>query len=83
MKVLAEAQARGHEAKIFTLRWQAPKPDHVDVVELPIQGFNRHTQYDNFAEDVLTAVEKEHFDLVVGFNKIAGLDVYYAGDSEA
>ena len=81
MKVLAEAQARGHEAKIFTLRWQASKPDHVEVVELPIQGFNRHTQYDNFAEDVLAAVEKEHFDLVVGFNKIAGLDVYYAGDS--
>ena len=81
MKVLADAQARGHEAKIFTLRWQAPKPDHVEVIELPIQGFNRHTQYDNFAEDVLAAVEKEHFDLVVGFNKIAGLDVYYAGDS--
>lgn len=81
MKVLVEAQARGHEAKIFTLRWQAPKPDHVEVVELPIQGLHHHTQYDHFAADVLSAVQEEQFELVVGFNKIAGLDVYYAGDS--
>ncbi len=81
MKLLQECQRRGHSVKVFTLRWQGPIIDDVDFIELPIVGFNRHTQYDNFAEDVLHQVRAGDFDLVVGFNKIAGLDVYYAGDS--
>lgn len=81
MKLLRESQRRGHSVKVFTLRWQGPITDDVDFLELPIVGFNRHTQYDNFARNVLHEVRAGGFDLVVGFNKIAGLDVYYAGDS--
>ncbi len=81
MKMLRECQARGHEVKIFTLRWEAPPLDDVEVECLPIVGLNRHSQYDHFAEAVRVAVAAEHFDLVVGFNKMPGLDVYYAGDS--
>lgn len=81
MKILREAQQRGHEATVYTLRWQAPWPEDFRVVELPIVGFYRHAQYDHFAEAVLAEVRQSNFDLVVGFNKMAGLDVYYAGDS--
>jgi UDP-glucose:(heptosyl)LPS alpha-1,3-glucosyltransferase len=81
MKILQEVQRRGHEATVYTLRWQAPWPEDFRVVELPIVGFYRHVQYDHFAEAVLAEVRQSEFDLVVGFNKMAGLDVYYAGDS--
>lgn len=84
MKVAREARRRGHEVKIFTLRWQAPPLDEtlgIEVEILPISGLSRHTQYDKFAHALNTAVQREPFDLVVGFNKMAGLDAYYAGDS--
>ena len=81
MKIVDECQRRGHEIQVFTLRWEAPRPDNLAVHVLPIVGFNRHAQYERFAEDVRQWVSKERFDLVLGFNKMPGLDVYYAGDS--
>ena len=81
MKVVREAQARGHTAKVFTLRWEAEVPEDLEVEVLPIVGLNRHSQYDQFAHDFNAAVTEQGFDLTVGFNKMAGLDVYYAGDS--
>ncbi len=81
MKIAREAVARGHEVKVFTLRWSGPEPEEVELELIPIVGFNRHTQYDHFARELNDRVRADHFDLVVGFNKMPGLDVYYAGDS--
>ncbi len=81
MKVVGECLARGHRVKIFTLRWEAPPPQELDVELVPIEGISRHTQYENFARYVNQQVTREKFDLVIGFNKMPGLDVYYAGDS--
>ena len=81
MKIVKECVKRGHEVKIFTLRWQAPEMPELDIEVVPISGFNRHSQYDRFAEAVNKAVAADNFDLVFGFNKMPGLDVYYAGDS--
>ena len=83
MKVAREMLQRGHTVKIFTLRWHAPDLDEagIEVEVMPVVGLTRHDQYDRFAEDVNNAIRAGHFDLVMGFNKMAGLDVYYAGDS--
>ncbi len=81
LKVVRECRARGHAVKVFTLRWEANPVDDLDVEVIPIVGLNRHSQYGHFAEAVAQAVENDNFDLIVGFNKMPGLDVYYAGDS--
>ena len=81
MKFVNECQKRGHEVKIFCLRWQAPPAHGVEVEIVPIVGITHHAQYEHFADVVRQRVREDHFDLVVGFNKIPGLDVYYAGDS--
>ena len=81
MKVVRECLQRGHQVKIFTLRWEAPPEPELDVQVVPIVGLNRHSQYDHFAKVVNQAVRADAFDLVLGFNKMPGLDVYYAGDS--
>ncbi|MEM7077991.1 MAG: glycosyltransferase family 4 protein [Pseudomonadota bacterium] len=81
MKLVDECKARGHEVKIFTLRWEADMDPDLDVEVMPIVGLHRHSQYDHFAEDVRAATRDAGFDLVLGFNKMPGLDVYYAGDS--
>lgn len=81
LKIVRECQARGHEVKIFTLRWEADDIPDLEVEKLPVVGLNRHSQYDRFAVDVRDACHGGRFDLLVGFNKMPGLDVYYAGDS--
>lgn len=81
LKVARECLRRGHEVKIFTLRWEGPAEPDLDVEVLPIVGLNRHSQYDHFAVALHEAVAEDKFDLLVGFNKMPGLDVYYAGDS--
>jgi len=81
MKIARECLDRGHDVKVFTLRWEAPAAPDLDVEVVSIAGLNRHSQYEHFAESVHLAVAGERFDLVVGFNKMPGLDVYYAGDS--
>lgn len=81
MKFVGECEKRGHHVKIFCLRWEAPPPENLDVEVIPIEGFTRHAQYEHFAQVLGERVGAGEFDLVVGFNKIPGLDVYYAGDS--
>jgi UDP-glucose:(heptosyl)LPS alpha-1,3-glucosyltransferase len=81
MKFAHECASRGHTIKIFCLRWEAPPAPELDVEVVPIEGFTRHAQYDHFAKIVAERLRVEPFDLVVGFNKMPGLDVYYAGDS--
>ena len=39
MKIVDECQRRGHEIQVFTLRWEAPRPDNLAVHVLPIVGF--------------------------------------------
>ena len=81
MKVIRECRERGHDVKVYTLRWEAPLIDYLDVEMVPVMGLSRHTQYEHFAQRVMELISKESFDLVIGFNKMPGLDVYYAGDS--
>jgi UDP-glucose:(heptosyl)LPS alpha-1,3-glucosyltransferase len=86
MKISRECLRRGHQVKLFTLRWDAPPLSDselagLEVEVVPLAGINRHTQYDHFARSVQQAVADDRFDLVVGFNKMPGLDVYYGGDS--
>ena len=81
MKFVRECDKRGHHTTIFCLRWEAPAPQNLDVEVVPIVGMTRHAQYEHFAKVVGQRTRNGDFDLVVGFNKITGLDVYYAGDS--
>ncbi|MEM7100553.1 MAG: glycosyltransferase family 4 protein [Pseudomonadota bacterium] len=81
LKMASACLEKGHQITVFTLRWEAPAPElPIEVVELPIEGINRHSQYENFAEGVRNETASRQFDLVLGFNKMPGLDVYYAGD---
>ena len=85
-RIAAACMARGHSVHIFTLRWQAPAISELEIAQaeldlVPVKGMSRHSQYQYFAEYVNAAVRRGSYDLVVGFNKMPGLDVYYAGDS--
>jgi UDP-glucose:(heptosyl)LPS alpha-1,3-glucosyltransferase len=70
---------RGHEVTIFTAvnRWGAA--DDLSITLLPVRAPTNHGFDCAFATKFVAATAGK-FDRVVGFNKLAGLDVLYCAD---
>ncbi|MFM8355633.1 MAG: glycosyltransferase family 4 protein [Gammaproteobacteria bacterium] len=82
---LAEACARaGHRVELHTLSWQGPRPPGITVHEHAVPGWTHHGRARRFAERVARDLgarrARGEIDRVIGFNKLPGLDIYYAAD---
>jgi UDP-glucose:(heptosyl)LPS alpha-1,3-glucosyltransferase len=78
---IAEAlHQRGHEVEVFTMKWQGEIPSFLKINIVPAKGFLNFRRYERFSEMMRKATQEKHFDSVIGFNKMAGLDIYYAAD---
>jgi UDP-glucose:(heptosyl)LPS alpha-1,3-glucosyltransferase len=73
-------QTRGHEVTIYTEHWQGEKPAGLPLVELPVRAFTNHGRNAAFVARFQQAMQRIDPGVVVGFNKMPGLDVYYAAD---
>ena len=80
MTVALECQRRGFDVRVYTLSWEGPVPDGFDVVQVPVVAVTNHQRYRRFAEWVAQDVEWRPVQSLVGFNKMPGLDFYYAAD---
>lgn len=72
--------ARGHQITIYTQSWTGERPADIPVVILATRGLTNHGRARAFAQQFQALRAQETLDLVVGFNKMPGLDVYYAAD---
>ncbi len=81
LRVARECQRRGYDVRIYTLSWEGPVPDGFDVVEVPAVALTNHERYRRFADWVHNDLKLRPVNCLVGFNKMPGLDVYYAADS--
>jgi len=71
---------RGHSVHVFTMEWQGDIPDGVDVHVLPVRRLRNHERSREFSQLLARELQGSSFDIVVGFNRICGIDVYYAAD---
>lgn len=81
MRIALECQQRGHSIRVYTLSWQGEIPDGFDVRIAPVKALFNHHKYARFQAWWQADVAAEPVDRVVGFNKMPGLDVYYAADA--
>jgi UDP-glucose:(heptosyl)LPS alpha-1,3-glucosyltransferase len=81
MKIARVCRARGHQVRIYAARWEGERPAGMELVVVPVRGLTNHARYERFAARVQLHLQSHPADLVVGMNKMPGLDVYYAGDS--
>lgn len=79
-RLVRESVARGHEVVVYTLKWQGEKIRDVEVRRVPVAAGFRLRLYRRFTDWVLGDLHREPVDLVIGFNKMPGLDVYFAAD---
>ncbi|MBV1930983.1 MAG: glycosyltransferase family 4 protein, partial [Porticoccaceae bacterium] len=81
LAIAKEAQQRGHEITVYCTSWDGDKAANISVDLISRRGWSNAARMTNFADDLSCVLATGQFDLVVGFNKWPGLDLYYAADS--
>lgn len=81
LRIATDCQSFGHQVTIYTSDWQGPLPENLNVVICKAHGLTNHAKYQKLIKSIQTKIQHESFDLVVGFNRMVGLDVYFAADS--
>ncbi|WP_339080274.1 glycosyltransferase family 4 protein [Pseudomonas sp. TMP9] len=80
MRIALECQARGHAIRVYTPIWEGDVPAGFEVVVVPVKALFNHTRNEKLTAWVEADVAQRPVDRVIGFNKMPGLDVYYAAD---
>lgn len=80
LKIAKEIVARGHDLEVYTLRWQGEKPQGMGITIVPVKAFSKIKLYQRYSEWVQNTLKDKSKTCVVGFNKMPGLDVYFAAD---
>ena len=77
LRIAKESVKRGHEVHVYTMHWEGEVPSELSVTIIPVTARQNHARSQEFVKNL----SLENYDLVVGFNKMPGLDVYYAADT--
>jgi UDP-glucose:(heptosyl)LPS alpha-1,3-glucosyltransferase len=80
LRIAAELRSRGHEIRVYCRSWEGPQPDGVQVRCLRGRSWANSRRNEVFQRKVAADLAREPADAVVGFNKMPGLDIYFAGD---
>ena len=80
MRIALECQRRGYAIRVYAMIWEGEVPDGFEVLIAPVKALFNHTRNERFTAWVETDLAKRPVDRVIGFNKMPGLDVYYAAD---
>lgn len=80
MRIALECQQRGHQIRVYTLIWDGEIPEGFDVRIGPDKAFANHRRNEKFYRWLQADMQQQPVDRVIGFNKMPGLDVYYAAD---
>jgi len=77
LRILQECGQRGHEVVVFTGSWEGPKPENAKVVIIKHFGMSNHTRVAAFHRKLFLHLGRYNFDILVGFNKIPYMDIYW------
>ncbi|CAI08390.1 UDP-glucose:(heptosyl) LPS alpha 1,3-glucosyltransferase [Aromatoleum aromaticum EbN1] len=80
LRIALACQARGHAIRVYTLEWHGEVPAGFEVLRVPVQAITNPRRNEKFTDWVQQDLARRPADRVVGFNKMPGLDVYYAAD---
>lgn len=81
LRIAEGCAAQGYGVRVYTLSWEGALPAGFDVVLVPDRGLSNHVRYKNYIDWVQLELRRVPPALVVGFNKMPGLDMYFAADA--
>ena len=80
LRIALACQARGHTIRVYVLEWSGEIPTGFEVVTVPVRALSNVRRYEKFLVWMQQDLRQRPADRVVGFNKMPGLDVYFAAD---
>ncbi|WP_371231299.1 glycosyltransferase family 4 protein [Pseudomonas sp. QE6] len=80
MRIALECQKRGHAIRVYTPIWEGEIPPGFDVRVAPVKALFNHRRNEKFSAWLAADLARSPVDRVIGFNKMPGLDLYYAAD---
>lgn len=80
LNVVSEMAIRGHNIDVYVYEWQGEYPDNVTINILPSSKWTNHNRDAAYYKTVRPFLIDGDYDAVIGFNKMPGLDFYFAGD---
>ncbi len=80
LRIAQACQARGHSIRVYARDWQGPVPAGFELVRVPKRGLSSQAKNRYFSRWMQRHMAAQPPALLVGFNKMPGLDVYYAAD---
>lgn len=80
LRIAQLALTRGHEVHIYTQTWQGPLDAKFHLHLIHVNALQNHNRNWQFVQQVSKQLPQQHFDVVIGFNKMPNLDIYYAAD---
>lgn len=80
LRFLRALQRRGHRARVYCMSWQGEPAEGIDLRLLPAALGSSQRRGQRFLCRVREDLAAAPVDGVIGFNKMPGLDVYFAAD---
>lgn len=81
LRIAQACALRGAMVTVYCAEWQGEQPANIRVEKMIVGGVSNHSRNRRFAEALQKRLQNEKHDLVVGFNKMPDLDIYYAADT--
>ena len=70
----------GYQVTVYTMAWSGEVPTGLQVELIEVRGMGSHVRNREFSRRLKARLADAPADRVVGFNKMPGLDLYYAAD---
>ena len=81
LRIAKTCQQAGHSITVYTLDWDGDRPEGFKIYTHYPSAMTSPTRNNRFQAWVQSQLQENPVDIVVGFNKMPGLDVYYAADT--
>jgi UDP-glucose:(heptosyl)LPS alpha-1,3-glucosyltransferase len=81
MRIALECQARGHQIIVYTYSWTGDIPEGFIIKKLHSPYHTNHGRAADFERLLHNDLKLNPVDLTIGFNRITGLDLYFAADN--
>jgi len=80
LRIALECQRRGHVIRVYCMSWSGDLPQGFELNLAPVRAFSSHRRNQKFTGWLLQQLQQRPAERVIGFNKMPGLDFYFAAD---
>ena len=81
LRIACVCKNRGYKVVVYTFSWEGDIPEGLDIRLVPDKRYTNHGKAAFFSKWITKELRRNSYQAVVGFNRIKGLDVYFAGDN--